>query len=223
MILVLGKARSHGVPDLGCRRNKSPGWFDVSPQNYAWNVMHEQVCCHDEAANHQLSIATAFWIIWIVSTEECSSLMQNLVQIHCCTHSVIFNATATQYMCSLTGISCPHWLVQWSCHCWHMYIPVHPPWLPGYVSVPQTVLVILTMAGLFPDRPQRPLSELAPCFPLMRDSLYFGCPIYVPPLLIGYGRVCIFLWARGLWMKRHVVKQFIEYLDARSSLHLIAQ
>ena len=40
----------------------------------------------------------------------------------------------------------PHWRVQWSCHCSHMCIPVHSPWLPGFI-------VILTMAGLFPDRP----------------------------------------------------------------------
>ena len=32
-------------------------------------MMHEQVCC-SEAANHQLPIAAAFWIIQIVSTEE---------------------------------------------------------------------------------------------------------------------------------------------------------
>ena len=33
-----------------------------------------------------------------------------------------------------------------------MRIPVHSPWLPGYTEVEQTVLVILTLAGLFPDR-----------------------------------------------------------------------
>ena len=47
----------------------------------------------------------------------------------------------------------PHWLVQWSHHCSRMCIPVHSPWLPGYIDVTQTVLVILTIAGLFPDRP----------------------------------------------------------------------
>ena len=29
----------------------------------------------------------------------------------------------------------------------------HPPWLPVYINVIQTILVTLTMAGLFPDRP----------------------------------------------------------------------
>ena len=34
-----------------------------------------------------------------------------------------------------------------------MHIPAHSPWLPGYIHVAQTVLTILTMAGLFPERP----------------------------------------------------------------------
>ena len=47
----------------------------------------------------------------------------------------------------------PHWLVQWSHHCSHMSILVHSLCLPGYTDVAQPILVILTMAGLFPDRP----------------------------------------------------------------------
>ena len=31
--------------------------------------------------------------------------------------------------------------------------PVHSPWLPGYMDATQTILVVLTMAGNFPDRP----------------------------------------------------------------------
>ena len=89
--LVLGKARSCRAPNLGCRGAESPGWFDVSPKNSTWNVMHEWAHSHDKAANHQFPIAVAFWIIWIVSMEECSSLMQNLMQsllqIHCSTCS----------------------------------------------------------------------------------------------------------------------------------------
>ena len=69
------------------------------------------------------------------------------------TCSVILNATATQYTCLLNGVYCLHWLVQWSRFCSGICIPVHYPWLPGYVDVVQTILVILTMAGLFPDRP----------------------------------------------------------------------
>ena len=149
VILVFGKARSHGVPNLGCVGTESPGWFAVLPKNC---MRHEQACCHDGAANHQLLITLASWIIQIVSTEECSSLMQNLMQILCSTCSVIFNVTATQYTCSFNSVYCPHWLIQWSHHCSHMCIPVHCPWLRGYIDVVQTILVILTMAGLFLDR-----------------------------------------------------------------------
>ena len=46
----------------------------------------------------------------------------------------------------------PHWPVQWSRHYSCMRIPVHSPWLPGYTSVAQTVLVICTKVGLFLDR-----------------------------------------------------------------------
>ena len=125
MILVLGIARSHRALNLGCKGTESPGWFDVSPENYAQDLMHEKACCHDEAANHQLLIAADFWIIWVVSAEECSTLKQNLTQIHCSTWWVILNVMATQYTCSLNNIYHPHWLGQWSHRCSCMHIPVH--------------------------------------------------------------------------------------------------
>ena len=78
----------------------------------AWDMIHEQACFCDEAANHQLPIASSFWIIPIVSTEECSSLMQNLMQTLCSTCSAILNMMATQYTCSLNGIYHPHWPVK---------------------------------------------------------------------------------------------------------------
>ena len=151
VILTLGKSRSHRAPNLGCSGAESPGWFDVLPQTSAWDVMCDGVPC-DEAANHQLPIAVIFWIISIVSTGECSSLMQNLMHIFCSSHSVILNAMATQYTRSLNGIYWPHWLVQWSCHCSHMRILVHSPWLPGYMDVGQIILVIVTMVGLSLER-----------------------------------------------------------------------
>ena len=89
VILVLGKTRRWMAPNLSCREAESPGWFDVSPEHFAWDRMHEWARCCDEAANHQLPIVAAFLIIWIVSVEECSSLMQNLMQIHCSTNSDI--------------------------------------------------------------------------------------------------------------------------------------
>ena len=114
---------------------------------------HEWAHCCDKAANHQLPIAVAFWIIPIVSAEECSSLMQNLMHIPCSTHSVIVNVMTTQYTCSVNSVYCLHWLVQWWCHFSHMCIPVHCPWLPSYIDVAQTICTILIMVGLFPDRP----------------------------------------------------------------------
>ena len=82
--LVWGKARSRRAPNLGYRGAESPGWFDVLPKNSAGDLMHERAQC-DEAAKHQLPIVAAFWIIRIVSGRECSSLMQNLMQIRCST------------------------------------------------------------------------------------------------------------------------------------------
>ena len=39
-------------------------------------------------------------------------LNTNLMHMHCSTHSVILNVTATQYTCSLKGVYHPHGLVQ---------------------------------------------------------------------------------------------------------------
>ena len=72
------------------------------------DMMHEWVACRDEDANHQLPIAVVFWIIQIVSTEECLSLKQNLMQIHCSTLSVILNVTATLYTYTPKGIYYQH-------------------------------------------------------------------------------------------------------------------
>ena len=87
MILVLGKARNHRAPNLGCSGAESPGWFDVLPKT-AQDMMHERARCCDEAANHQLPTAAAFWIIQFVSSEERSSSMQHLIQICWSTCSV---------------------------------------------------------------------------------------------------------------------------------------
>ena len=111
VISVLGKARSFRVPNLGCWGVESPGRFDVSQKkNPSPNVRHEWAHYCGEAANHQLPIAMTFWIIRIVSMEECSRT-QNLIQICCSTHSVILNAMATQYISSLNSVYCLHWLV----------------------------------------------------------------------------------------------------------------
>ena len=148
MILVLGKTRSRKVPNLGCRGPESPGWFGVLPKKCAQDVMHERAICRVKAADHQCPIAAAFCIIQIVSAEEYSRLTQNFMQICCFTCSVILNVTATWYTYSLNGVSHPHSQVQWSRHCSRMHIPVHFSWLPNYIDVAQTILIILSMARL---------------------------------------------------------------------------
>ena len=60
--------------------------------------------CHTFICTALALSPKAFWIIRTVSTEECSSLIQNLMQIHCSTCSVILNAMDTQYTCSLNGV-----------------------------------------------------------------------------------------------------------------------
>ena len=144
VILVLGKARGCRVPNLGYREAKSSGWFVVLPKHSAWDVMHEWM---HKSANHRLSIAVAFCIIQVVSAVKFSSLMHNLMQIHCSTHSVLLNVRATQYTCSLSGVYSPQWPVQWSHHCSCMCVPVHSPWLPGNINALQTILILVTVAA----------------------------------------------------------------------------
>ena len=75
---------------------------------------------------------------------DANSLLYSLSHFEC--HSLTVHMLTQQHLP-------PHWLVQWSRHCSHMHIPVHPPWLPGYIGALQTVLIMLTMVGLFPKRP----------------------------------------------------------------------
>ena len=113
--------------------------------------MHEWASCRNEAANHQLPITVTFSITHIVpqgmfklSTKfDADLLLYLLSHFECEGHTVHM---FTQWCLP------PHWLVKWSWYCSHMRIPVHSPWLPGYINVSQTVFTILTMAGLFLDR-----------------------------------------------------------------------
>ena len=70
-------------------------------QGTLYSVLHECMCC-DKAASPQLPIPAAFWLMGIVSTEECSSLMQTLMQTRWSSCSVILNAMATHYIHILT-------------------------------------------------------------------------------------------------------------------------
>ena len=147
-----GKSQMSQGTKSGFRGAESPGWFDVSQKNCTrcdvWVDALLWWSCQSLVA-HSCGILNYS----VVSMEEYSSFTQNLMHICCSTCSVILNAMATQYTCSFSGIYHPHWLVQWSHHCSCMHIPVHSPWLPGYIDVKQIILVMLTIAGLFPDRP----------------------------------------------------------------------
>ena len=94
-----GKSQKLQAPNLGYREAETPEWFDVSPK-----TLHKTLCMNEYVMVTKLPItscpiAAAFWIIRVVSVEKCSSSMQNLMQIHCSTHSVILNEMATQYTC----------------------------------------------------------------------------------------------------------------------------
>ena len=116
--------------------------------------MPEQVRCCDEAANHQLPYR--FGLL-----NHPNSFCRGMFQL-----KATFDADSLLYL--LSPFECDghtvHMLTQ--CHLpppmsstvksslFTMRIPVHSPWLPGYNDVAQTILIILTMAGLFPDRPR---------------------------------------------------------------------
>ena len=89
-------------------------------------------------------------LLYLLSHFECDKIWCKFIVL---LSQVTLNAAATQYTCFLSSIYCPYWISQWSCHCSCKCIPVHSPWLPGYTDVTQTILVILTMAGL-PDIPR---------------------------------------------------------------------
>ena len=103
VILIWGKARSLRVPNLGCRGAESPGWFDISPKNLSWDVMHEQ--------------AHLWWWGCQSPVAHICSLLNHLNSVHggmftlnakfdaeLLLYSVILNTTATQYTCLLNGI-----------------------------------------------------------------------------------------------------------------------
>ena len=100
-----GKIRSHSAPSLGCRGLSHLGDLMFCKRT-AQNMKHEWACCRDEAAKHQLPIVAAFWVMWIVSMEECSSLTQNLMQMR----SVILPYSLGHFECDGHTV---HMLTRW--------------------------------------------------------------------------------------------------------------
>ena len=132
-----------------------------------------------ERVKRILYILILGWLCFEIDRWQIDISVQNLMQICGSTCSIILNVTATQYTCSLNGVYCPHWLVQWSHHCSPMCMPVHSPWLPGYIDVVQTIPIILTMAGLFLDKIIYMLKLILAYFDLLRFSikLIFSCTL----------------------------------------------
>ena len=85
-----------------------------------------------------------------------------------------------------------------------MHIPVHYPWLPGYIHVVQTILVILTMAGLFLNNPHIFFLK-AMIKKLLIHCLHMHIPAHFPWLA---GHICVtktilvILTMAGLFLNR---------------------
>ena len=149
VISVLRKARSHRAPNLGCRGLSHLGdlIFHQKTLHETWHMSRCVVvvkvpitsCPQLQPLSHPNSFCRGMFKLNAKFSADL--LLYSLSHFECDGHT---GHTLTQR---------PHWLVQWSHHCSHTCIPVHSPWLPGHVNVMQTVFIILTMAGLFPDRP----------------------------------------------------------------------
>ena len=126
-------------------------WFDVSQKN-----------CRRQWRLSRLLVVMKLPVTrcpWLWPSESWNSFHEGMFKLN-----AKFDADSLLYL--LTHFECnshtvhrltqqvyhPHWLVQWSHHCSPTYIPVYTPWLPIYIKVAQTVLVILTMVVLFRGR-----------------------------------------------------------------------
>ena len=168
MILVWGKVSSCRVPNLGCKGEESPGWFIGG---ITWWFLKTLCTRHDAWAGVLL-----WWSCQSPVAHSCGLLnhpncfhtgrfkLNAKFDADYFIYSLILKTMATQYTCSLKSVYHPHWLVQWSPHCSCLCIPVHSPWLPGYIHVVQTILVILTMDGHFLGRPYISTFFLSPIF-----------------------------------------------------------
>ena len=151
MILVLGQARSLRVPNLGCRWAESPGRFDVC----------QKLCMSQDAW-----VITLWWWSCLSPVAHCCSLLNHLNSLHggmfkfnakFDAHSLLYSLIHFEWNCCTVHRLTQRRLqllltntVKWSL--FTQVHPVHSPWLPGYINVAPTIL-ILTMSGLFLDRP----------------------------------------------------------------------
>ena len=129
------KARSCRVPNLGCRRAESPGWFDVMPKKLCtrfdtWAGVSSWWSCQSPVAhswsllNHQISLCGG---VFKLNTKlDADSLLYSLSHFECDGHTV-HTLTQRHPLPPLTST------VKSS-----LFTHVHPvlsPWLPGYIDV----------------------------------------------------------------------------------------
>ena len=149
VILVLGKVRSHRVPNLGCSKAESPGDLmfhqklcrrcDTWAGSLSWQSCQSPLAHRCGLLNHPNSFCRGMFKLT-------TKFDADLLISHCeCEGHTVHVLTQWRLPLSMT--------VQWSCRYSHTRIPVCSPWLPGYIDVAQTILIILTMVGLFLDRP----------------------------------------------------------------------
>ena len=128
VILILGKARSCRAPNMGCRGLSHLGDLMFCQKNSAWDRCDAWMgmvlwCSCQSPAAHSCGLLNYLHsycggMFKLNAQFDADSLLYSLSHFEC---------NATQYICSLKGTYLPHWLVQWSCHCSHMLIPVHSP------------------------------------------------------------------------------------------------
>ena len=151
VILVLGKARNGRVPNLGCKSGCQITWG-------IWCFAKKLDMKHDARVG-----ALLWWSCQSPVTHSCS-LLNHLNSFHRGMFKLIAKSDGDLF----------YWLSHFECdsHTEHMVsqrrllplltstvkslfmyaLPVHSPWLPGYINVAQTVF-ILTVVWLFPGRP----------------------------------------------------------------------
>ena len=155
LISILGRSRSCKAPKLGCRG-----------LNHLEDLMFhkKQLCTRCDVWVGALP----WWSCQSPVAHSCS-LLNHLNSFHGGNFKLNSKLDADLLLYSLSYFAYDghtvHMLIQWyplppltstvkSSLFTHMHIPVHSPWLPGYIGVTQTILVMSTMAGLFLDRPR---------------------------------------------------------------------
>ena len=140
-----GKIQKSQGAKLGCSRAESLGDLIFHQKS-----LHKRWCMRGYVVMMKLPIAMTFSMIPRVSAEECSSLMQNVMQIHCSPYSVILNRWP--HSTHLTQQCLPPPLT--STVTLSLFTHVHSSPLSlaaSFTDVAQTVLVLLTMSGFSLD------------------------------------------------------------------------